>query len=125
MRSAVSVRNRRNVLCVFPAYAPAFGTFSHAYPLLYRISAFMPPQGLLLIAAYLPATWTVHFIDENIAPATAADFAWADVVFTSGMHVQAGCIRHIHARAREAGKAVVLGGPSVSAAPDLYPEIDY
>jgi len=125
MRSAVSVCNRRNVLCVFPAYAPAFGTFSHAFPLLYRISAFMPPQGLLLVAAYLPATWTVRFIDENIAPATAADFAWADVVFTSGMHVQAGCIRHVHARAREAGKAVVLGGPSVSAAPDLYPEIDY
>jgi hypothetical protein len=26
----------------------------------------MPPQGLLLIAAYMPAQWPVRFIDENI-----------------------------------------------------------
>ena len=37
---------------------------------MYRVRAFMPPQGLLLIAAYLPASWPVRFIDENIAPAT-------------------------------------------------------
>jgi radical SAM superfamily enzyme YgiQ (UPF0313 family) len=125
MRSPVAVVNRRNVLCVFPAYTPAFGTFAHAFPLLYRIKAFMPPQGLLLIAAYLPDRWPVRFIDENMQRARDEDFAWADVVFVSGMHVQAPQIRDIHARARAAGKAVVLGGPSVSGAPEMYPDIDY
>jgi radical SAM superfamily enzyme YgiQ (UPF0313 family) len=89
------------------------------------VRAFMPPQGLLLIAAYLPAEWPVRFIDENIRPATAADLDWAEVVLVSGMHIQAPQIRDIHARAKAAGKVVVLGGPSVSASPDMYPDIDY
>ena len=48
----------------------------------------MPPQGLLVIAAAAPKDWQVRFIDENIDPATADDFAWAEVVFVSGMHIQ-------------------------------------
>jgi hopanoid C-2 methylase len=85
----------------------------------------MPPQGLLLIAAYLPASWLVRFIDENITQATAADFAWADFVFVSGMHIQASQIHDIAKRAKRAGKVIVLGGASVSGAPELYPEFDY
>jgi radical SAM superfamily enzyme YgiQ (UPF0313 family) len=92
---------------------------------MWRVKAFMPPQGLLAIAAYLPPTWPVRFVDENLRPATPADFAWADAVFVSGMHIQAPQIRDIARRAKEAGKPVALGGPSVSAAPDIYPDIDY
>lgn len=125
MRSAVLVRQVRRVLCIFPTYAPSFGTFSHAYPLMWRVKAFMPPQGLLLIAAYLPESWPIRFIDENIRQVRAADFAWADVVMVSGMHVQAPHIHDIARRARAAGKATVLGGPSVSAAPEMYPDFDY
>jgi hopanoid C-2 methylase len=125
MRSSVTVAQTRRVLCVFPAYAPSFGTFSHAYKLMPGVQAFMPPQGLLLIAAYMPARWPVRFVDENIKPASAADLAWADVVLVSGMHIQAPQIRDIARRARAAGKVVALGGPSVSASPEMYPEIDY
>ena len=125
MRSSVPVRRQRRILCVFPAYTPSFGTFSHAYRLMGGVRAFMPPQGLLLIAAYMPDSWPVRFIDENIRPATAADLAWADVVFVSGMHIQGSQIRDIQARARAAGKVTVLGGPSVSSAPELYPGFDY
>src|SRR5262249_24186708 len=87
--------------------------------------AFMPPQGLLLIAAYMPESWPVRFLDENIKPATDADLAWADVVMVSGMHIQADQIHDIARRAHAAGKPVVLRGPSVSASPEMYPEIDY
>jgi hopanoid C-2 methylase len=125
MRCQVAVQNRRNILCVFPKYAPAFGTFQHAYKLMYRVKAFMPPQGLLLIAAYMPENWPVRFVDENIAFATAADFAWADVVLVTGMHIQAEQIRDIRSRAHAAGKVAVLGGPSVSASPEMYPDYDY
>jgi radical SAM superfamily enzyme YgiQ (UPF0313 family) len=125
MRTSVSVKTERRILCVFPAYAPSFGTFSHAYKLMPGVCAFMPPQGLLVIAAYLPECWQVRFIDENIEPASAEDFAWADVVLASGMHIQAPQLRDIHARAQAAGKAMVLGGPSVSTAPEMYPEIEY
>ena len=124
MRYPGFVQNVRSVLCVFPAYTPSFGTFMHAYKLM-RVKAFMPPQGLLLIAAYLPESWEVRFVDENVARATPADFEWADVVLVSGMHIQAPQIRDIHARARAAGKITALGGPSVSGAPEMYPEFDY
>jgi radical SAM superfamily enzyme YgiQ (UPF0313 family) len=89
------------------------------------VKAFMPPQGLLLIAAYMPEAWECRFIDENIKRAGPADFAWADAVFVSGMHIQAPQIRDIYARAHAAGKPTVLGGPSVSGSPEQYPEFDY
>ena len=121
MRASVPVKNRRRLLCVFPHYTPAFGTFNHAYRLMKGVRAFMPPQGLLLIAAYLPESWPVRFVDENIAPASDADFAWADVVMVSGMHIQAPQIRDICARAHAAGKVSALGGPSVSSASAASP----
>src|SRR5438046_2080037 len=77
----------RRLLCVFPRYAPSFGSFEFSYPLTDGVRAFMPPQGLLVIAAAAPRTWQIRFIDENIDPATNEDFAWAEVVFVSGMHV--------------------------------------
>jgi hopanoid C-2 methylase len=125
MKSQVRVRHRRRVLCVFPRYAPSFGTFQHAYGLMDGVRAFMPPQGILVVAAYLPASWEVRFVDENIRRATADDFAWCEAVLVSGMHLQKDEINALAWRARSFGKTSVLGGPSVSAAPGQYPDFDY
>jgi hopanoid C-2 methylase len=125
VRCSIPVKNRRRVLCVFPHYTPSFGTFNHAYRLMKGVRAFMPPQGLLLIAAYMPEGWPVRFIDENIRKATAAELEWADVILVSGMHVQRQQINDIAERAHAAGKVVMLGGPSASASPEMYPDIDY
>src|ERR1051325_457150 len=92
--------NRRKILCVFPAYSPSFGTFEHAYALRGRTRAFMPPQGLLVIAAYLPDNWEVRFVDENVRRATDDELGWADAVFVSGMHVQRPQIDDINRRAQ-------------------------
>ena len=85
----------------------------------------MPPQGLLVIAAYLPKEWDIRFVDENIRPALARDFRWADAVFVSGMHVQRGQILDINRRAHQHHKVTILGGPSVSGAPEWYAQFDY
>src|SRR5437870_13699900 len=77
----------RRILCVFPRYTSSFGTFEYAYPLTDGVQAFMPPQGLLLIGAYLPANWPVRFIDGNIRPATKEDFEWSEAVFASGVQI--------------------------------------
>jgi radical SAM superfamily enzyme YgiQ (UPF0313 family) len=114
----------RRALLVFPRYTPSFGTFEYAFPLV-GAKAFMPPQGLLTIAAYLPPTWQVRFVDENLKTAKPSDFAWAEVVFVSGMHIQRSQINDINRRAHAAGKTTVLGGPSVSASPEYYPDFDY
>src|ERR1700735_4693404 len=122
---AVSVGTVRRILCVFPRYTSAFGTFEYAYPLTDGVQAFMPPQGLLLIAAYLPENWPVRCDDENPRPATTEDFEWAEVVFVSGMHIQRQQMNDICRRAHAFDLTVAIGGPSVSACPEYYPSFDY
>jgi radical SAM superfamily enzyme YgiQ (UPF0313 family) len=125
MRTPYLPASSRRILCVFPEYAKSFGTFQHSYPLFGgRVTAFMPPQGLLVVAAYLPASWEVRFVDENSRRATDADFRWADAVLTSGMHIQRACIEDIIRRAHAHGRPVVVGGPSVSGCPEYYPGAD-
>src|SRR5678815_2393079 len=102
MRTSYRASRVRNILCVFPRYTPSFGTFHHSYELLGGVRAFMPPQGLLLIANYLPESWRVRFVDENRQPASADDFQWADAVLVSGMHVH------------RWDRPVAIGGPSAS-----------
>src|SRR5688572_21617345 len=115
----------RRVLCVFPRYAPSFGSFEFSYLLTVGIRAFMSPQGLLVIAAYVPRSWQVRLIVEDLAPDMPEDFDWADVVFVSGMHVHRGQMEDIRRRAHALHKTVVLGGSSVSACPEYYPDFDY
>jgi hopanoid C-2 methylase len=125
MRSPYLPARPHRILCVYPTYARSFGTFQHAYAFFGgRVRAFMPPQGLLAIAAYLPESWRVRFVDENSSPATPEDFGWADTVFVSGMHIQRGPIHDIIRRAHALDRTVVLGGPSVSACPEYYPDAD-
>src|SRR3978361_2098131 len=122
---AEGIETVRRILCVFPRYTPSFGTFEYAYELTDGVKAFMPPQGLLLIAAYLPRHWPVRFVDENIRPATRQDFEWAEAGLVSGMHIQRQQMNDICRRAHAFNLAVAIGGPSVSACPDYYPSFDY
>src|SRR5919198_1251556 len=125
MRTAYVPMHERRILCVYPRYARSFGTFHHAYPFFGgRVRAFMPPQGLLVVAAYLPESWEVRFVDENRRAATAEDFRWADAVLVSGMHIQRPQIHDIIARAHAHDRVVVVGGPSVSGCPEYYPDAD-
>ncbi len=116
--------SRRRILCAFPRYTKSFGTFHHAFPLLPGVRAFMPPQGILILAAFLPPEWEVRFVDENVRPVTEADLRWADAVFLTGMHVQRPQLLDLNRRARELGSLTVLGGPSVSACPEWYRQVD-
>src|SRR5258707_12206016 len=115
----------RRILCIFPRYTSSFGTFEYAYPLTDGVQAFMPPQGLLVIAAYLPENWPVRFVDENIRATTKEDFEWAEAVFVSGMHIQRNQLNDICRRAHAFDLAVAIGGPSVSACPGYYLSFDY
>jgi hopanoid C-2 methylase len=126
MRTPYASSRPRRILCLYPRYARSFGTFQNSYPFFGgRVRAFMPPQGLLVVAAYLPESWTVRFVDENSQAATADDFQWADAVFVSGMHIQRPQIHDVIARAHAYGRPVVVGGPSVSGCPEYYPDADF
>jgi radical SAM superfamily enzyme YgiQ (UPF0313 family) len=118
------MRNRRKVLCIFARYTKTFGTFFHAYQFFPDTVALMPPLGMLTIAAYLPEHWDIRFVDENVRLPTDEDYQWCDVVLASGMHVQRTHLENIAGCAHRFGKVAVLGGPSVSAAPEYYPMFD-
>lgn len=124
-RTPYQPQNHRKLLCIFPTYSKSFGTLHHAYPLTGgRVKAFMPPQGILVMASYLPASWDIRFVDENIKPAKKSDYRWADVVIVSGMHIQRPQINRINDMAHRYGKLTLVGGPSVSGCPEYYPEFD-
>ena len=125
MRTSYSPRNRRRILCVSPRYAPSFGTFHHSYPFFGgRVRAFMPPQGLLVIAAYLPGAWEIRFVDENIAPARRGLPLGRRRASSPACTCSARIIADIIRRAHRSARSVVLGGPSVSGCPEYYPEAD-
>ena len=88
----------------------------------------MPPQGLLVIAAYLPKEWEIPFcMDENLRPAAAADYSGGRTRSSSaGCTSSVGYINAINDRAQpSSGRMTVLGGPSVSSSPpECYPEVD-
>ena len=114
----------RRILCVSPRCSRSFGTLHYAYPFIPKVKAFMPPQGILLIAAFLPKEWEIRFVDENIRRCSRSDFRWADAVLVSGMHIQRPQIQYLNQLAHQEGKVTVLGGASVSAVPEDYPDFD-
>src|ERR1700738_80315 len=117
---AQGIETVRRILCIFPRYTSSFGTFEYAYPLTDGVQAFMPPQGLLVIAAYLPENWPVRFVDENIRATTKEDFEWAEAVFASGMHIQRNQLNDICRRAHAFDLAVAIGGPSGLGRPGFF-----
>lgn len=76
-RKFYTLQSYRKILCVFPKHSRSCGTLHHAYPLMRNVRAFVPPQGLLIVAAYLPQVWDVRFVDENVRSTTRSE--WADV----------------------------------------------
>src|SRR4051794_12495390 len=43
------------------------------------------PLGLITVAALLPASWELKFINRNTEALEDRDLAWADIVMTGGM----------------------------------------
>src|ERR1700730_17695663 len=89
-----SQRNERlagamNVLMLYPRFVEATFWNPHCSgQLVHRRSITMAPLGLLTIASYLPDDFHVRLVDRNVAPETADDWVWADVVFLSAMAAQ-------------------------------------
>ena len=115
----------RRLLCVFPRYAPSFGSFEFSYPLTDGVRAFMPPQGLLVIAAAAPGPGRSVSSTKISIRRPTEDFAWAEVVFVSGMHVQRPQMEDILRRAHALRPDGRAGRLSVSACPEHYPDFDY
>ena len=108
-----------NVLLVYPEFPDTFWSFKHALRFVRKQSS-TPPLGLLTVAAMLPAEWSLRLVDTNVQALGDEDLEWADCAFISAMAVQRQSANRIIARCREAGRAVVAGGPLFTAQPEQF-----
>jgi len=112
------------VLLVNPEFPDSYWSGKHSLPLARRRS-FLPPLGLITVAALLPREWDCRLIDLNIEPLTDDDLLGADVVMLTGMLVQRPSLHEILARCRQLDVRTAVGGPYVTALPDEVDSADY
>jgi len=79
-----------------------------------------PPLGLLVTAAYLPATWQLRFVDGDLDPVTDHDLAWAEVLLISGKGPQKLPIWRLLERAHARDVTTVVGGAGPTLQPDDF-----
>ncbi|HQP29987.1 MAG TPA: B12-binding domain-containing radical SAM protein, partial [Deltaproteobacteria bacterium] len=111
-------------LYIYPAIPDTFWSFRHALSFMGEKAAF-PPLGLLTIAAMSPKTWEKRLVDMNTTALTDDDIRWADMVFTTAMHVQRESVTEVTARCRRLNKTIVAGGPYFTTAEEDFSAIDH
>jgi radical SAM superfamily enzyme YgiQ (UPF0313 family) len=116
--------NQKHALLVYPEFDTSFWSFKYALQYVGKKSS-MPPLGLLTVASLFPPDYALRLVDMNVQPLTEADLHWADLVCTSTMVVQRRSLDTVIARARQAGKPVVAGGPHPTSYWEDIAGVDY
>src|SRR5690606_1520154 len=81
-------------------------------------ATYSPPLGLLTVAALTPESWEVNIVDENVEP---IDFDMdSDLIGMGPFNVQYERALAIAEEFKWRGKAVVVGGPYCSLAPEAF-----
>lgn len=75
--------------------------------------AYVPPLGLITVAALLPEHWSVKLVDLTFQKITSKDWTENDLVMVSGTILQYGAIIDIIRESKRRGKIVAVGGPGV------------
>jgi radical SAM superfamily enzyme YgiQ (UPF0313 family) len=83
------------------------------------------PLGLITVAALLPSSWSLKFVNRNTERLEESDLSWADVVLTGGMLPQQRDTLRIIDAAHAHGKPVVIGGPDVTSSPHVYADAEF
>ncbi|MEM9538855.1 MAG: B12-binding domain-containing radical SAM protein [Cyanobacteria bacterium P01_E01_bin.42] len=113
-------------LLVYPVFPKSFWSFERTIQLLGR-KTFLPPLGLITVAAILPQEWDFKLVDRNVRDISEAEWNWADIVILSGMIVQKEDLLATIRESKRRGKKVAAGGPYVTALPRECQEagVDY
>lgn len=109
--------NYRHILMVYPKFPPTYWGTQYYLPLVGKKAA-MPPLGLITIAAMTPPEYEIRLVDLNCETLEDEQLEWADMVCLSAMLTQKSSLFKTAARARAAGKLVVMGGPYPTACPE-------
>ena len=114
-----------NALLVYPAFNP--NSFWNYQATCAVVGARYPasPLGLITVAALLPDSWTLKFVNCNTEPLDENDLEWADLVLTGGMLPQQRETLRLIEVAHAHGTPVVVGGPDVTSSPHVYADADF
>lgn len=104
-------------LLLYPKFPPSYWTFDAAVALAGR-RGFLPPLGLITVAAILPQDWDFRLVDCNVRPVRDEDWDWADIVMLSGMIVQQQPMMDLIREGKRRRKPVAVGGPYVTSVPE-------
>ena len=112
------------ILLVYPQYPDTFWSFRHVLRVVAK-KAFLPPLGLLTVAAMLPQDWEKKLVDMNTTRLRDKDIKWADYVFVSAMVVQRESVKQVISRCKKLNARMVAGGPLFTSECEDFEEVDH
>ena len=113
-----------NILLINPEVPDTFWGLKNTLKFVSKRS-FLPPLGLLTVAAMLPEGWSKKLVDVNTSKLKDCDIRWADYVFITAMFVQRESADNIIARCIKLGTKIVAGGPLFTSLPEDYLHVDH
>lgn len=75
--------------------------------------AYVPPLGLITVAAMLPQHWNLKLVDLTFQTISDEDWEATDLILLSGTILQYGPILDIIRESKRRGKTIAVGGPGV------------
>jgi radical SAM superfamily enzyme YgiQ (UPF0313 family) len=114
-----------NTLLIWPMIPLTYWGGQYSVKLIGR-RAFMPPLGLLTVAALCPQEWNLRLVDLNITGTISdEDLKWADLAFISGMVIQHSSMKEVIVTCKKAGVPTVVGGPHATSSPEKFDDADH
>ena len=104
-------------LLLYPVFPKTFWSYDQFMELA-NLKAFIPPLGIITVAALLPKDWEIRFYDRNVNHETEADWEWCDIVILSAMLVQQEDFHYLIRKAVKLEKKVAVGGPYPTSLPE-------
>jgi radical SAM superfamily enzyme YgiQ (UPF0313 family) len=105
------------VLLLYPKFPKTFWSYDRFIKMA-GLQAFLPPLGILTVAALLPVEWEVRFCDRNVDTESEEDWEWCDLVILSAMLAQKADFHALIRKASQQGKKVAVGGPYPTSMPE-------
>jgi radical SAM superfamily enzyme YgiQ (UPF0313 family) len=104
-------------LLLYPRFPQTFWSYDR-FMQMADLKGFIPPLGIITVAALLPQSWEIRFYDRNVELETEADWEWSDLVILSAMAVQKQDFHALIRKAVQLGKKVAVGGPYPTSLPE-------
>jgi radical SAM superfamily enzyme YgiQ (UPF0313 family) len=102
-----------NTLLIYPNSPQNLGDRADSSVRMTGKKAYLPPLGLLTVAALLPQSWPMKLVDCGFQVVSQEDWNEAELVVISGTIVQIRSMIEVIREAKERGKIVAVGGPGV------------